>query len=53
MLFVNIIFISFICGYIIGTGSYSIYYNFCNTEEQFNEMDPMDMGPIKIEEMER
>lgn len=53
MLFVNIIFISFISGCIIGAGSYTLYFNLCDTEEQLNEMEPMDMGPIKIEEMKR
>ena len=54
MIFVNIIFLSFISGCIIGAGSYTLYFNlFFNTEDQLNEMKPIDMGPITIEEMER
>lgn len=54
MILVNIIFLSFISGCLIGAGSYTVYFNFfLNTEDHLNEMKPMDMGPIKIEEMER
>ena len=54
MIFVNIIFLSFIGGYLIGVGSYSVYYNFLNTERsELTEIKLMDMGPITIEEMER
>lgn len=53
MLICNIFLLSFTAGYIGGACSYLLYINLCNTEEQLNEMKPMDMGPIKIEEMER
>ena len=53
MIFCNIALLSFSVGYIIGVGSYMIFFNIFNIQDDQNEMSPMNMGPVNIEEMER
>ena len=45
--------LSLFSGYIIGSCSYVLYLNFCNREQEFEEMQPINVEPIKIEKMER
>ena len=53
MEFCYIAFLFFLGGYVAGSRSYVLYLNFCNRAQEFEEMQPINVEPIKIEKMER